>query len=214
MSMATPGLLGAVLLYIGDVTQQLGACCPSLSVRMPFTQQVTPETIPGLLSQCARAETFPARTPHGTGPSILDPYLAYLERRLAEGCVKWPRSLARAARAGLPGWNPAGPPMADRATVGSGQDRAARPAHQGGGQSTAARGTRCSTSPAHGAPTRVAAGPACCGPGSRRCSNSRPRRAGQGGCDRRQTGAPLHGPCTRLRRCRPAGRPRPSRPGR
>ncbi len=34
----------------------------------------------------ARAEAFPARTPHGPGSSILDPYLSHLERRLAEGC--------------------------------------------------------------------------------------------------------------------------------
>ena len=34
----------------------------------------------------ARAESFPARTAYGPGPSILDPYLPYLERRLAEGC--------------------------------------------------------------------------------------------------------------------------------
>ena len=34
----------------------------------------------------ARAESFPARLPHGPGPSILDPFLPYLERRLAEGC--------------------------------------------------------------------------------------------------------------------------------
>ena len=40
----------------------------------------------GTVRKYARAETFPARTPHGPGPSILDPYLAHLERRLAEGC--------------------------------------------------------------------------------------------------------------------------------
>ena len=34
----------------------------------------------------AWAETFPARLPRGPGPSILDPYLPHLERRLAEGC--------------------------------------------------------------------------------------------------------------------------------
>lgn len=34
----------------------------------------------------ARAESFPARLPRGPGPSILDPYLPHLERRLAEGC--------------------------------------------------------------------------------------------------------------------------------
>ena len=36
--------------------------------------------------QYARAESFPARTAYGPGPSILDPCLPYLERRLAEGC--------------------------------------------------------------------------------------------------------------------------------
>ena len=40
----------------------------------------------GTVRKYARAETFPARTPYGPGPSILDPYLAHLERRLAEGC--------------------------------------------------------------------------------------------------------------------------------
>ena len=34
----------------------------------------------------AQAESFPARLPHGPGPSILDPHLPYLDRRLAEGC--------------------------------------------------------------------------------------------------------------------------------
>lgn len=40
----------------------------------------------GTVRKYARAETFPARLPHGPGPSILDPYLTHLERRLAEGC--------------------------------------------------------------------------------------------------------------------------------
>ena len=40
----------------------------------------------GTVRKYSRAETFPARTPHGPGPSILDPYLSHLERRLAEGC--------------------------------------------------------------------------------------------------------------------------------
>ena len=40
----------------------------------------------GKVRKYARAEAFPARTPHGPGSSILDPYLADLERRLAESC--------------------------------------------------------------------------------------------------------------------------------
>ena len=40
----------------------------------------------GTVRKYAHADTFPARSPHGPGPSILDPYLSYLERRLAEGC--------------------------------------------------------------------------------------------------------------------------------
>lgn len=40
----------------------------------------------GTVRKYARAEVFPARTSYGPGPSILDPYLAHLERRLAEGC--------------------------------------------------------------------------------------------------------------------------------
>lgn len=40
----------------------------------------------GTVRKYAHAEAFPVRTPYGPGPSILDPYLAHLERRLAEGC--------------------------------------------------------------------------------------------------------------------------------
>jgi len=40
----------------------------------------------GTVRKYARAESFPARAAHGPGPSILDPYLSYLERRLSEGC--------------------------------------------------------------------------------------------------------------------------------
>ncbi len=39
----------------------------------------------GTVRKYARAESFPARVAHGPGPSILDPYLSHLERRLAEG---------------------------------------------------------------------------------------------------------------------------------
>ncbi|MBV9511508.1 MAG: ISL3 family transposase [Caulobacteraceae bacterium] len=53
----------------------------------------------------ARAESFPARLPHGPGPSILDPYLPYLERRLTEGCENG-LALWRELRAqGFPGGN-------------------------------------------------------------------------------------------------------------
>jgi transposase len=34
----------------------------------------------------ASAETFPARLPHGAGPSLLDPHVAYLAGRIDEGC--------------------------------------------------------------------------------------------------------------------------------
>ena len=34
----------------------------------------------------AAAETFPARLPHGPGPSLLDPHIAYLVQRIGEGC--------------------------------------------------------------------------------------------------------------------------------
>ncbi|GJD34918.1 ISL3 family transposase ISMno5 [Methylobacterium aerolatum] len=34
----------------------------------------------------AAADTFPARLPHGAGPSLLDPHVSYLVRRIGEGC--------------------------------------------------------------------------------------------------------------------------------
>ena len=34
----------------------------------------------------AAADTFPARLPHGPGPSLLDPYVDYLLNRIGEGC--------------------------------------------------------------------------------------------------------------------------------
>ena len=40
----------------------------------------------GTVRKYARAGSFPARVAHGPEPSILDPYLSHLERRLAEGC--------------------------------------------------------------------------------------------------------------------------------
>lgn len=53
----------------------------------------------------ARAESFPVRLPHGPGPSILDPYLPHLGRRLAEGCENG-LALWRELRAqGFPGGN-------------------------------------------------------------------------------------------------------------
>lgn len=34
----------------------------------------------------AAADTFPARLPHGAGPSLLDPHVGYLVRRIGDGC--------------------------------------------------------------------------------------------------------------------------------
>jgi transposase len=34
----------------------------------------------------ATADTFPARLPHGAGPSLLDPYVEYLVKRIGDGC--------------------------------------------------------------------------------------------------------------------------------
>jgi len=53
----------------------------------------------------ARAESFPARLPHGPGPSILDPYLPYLERRLAEGCENGLALWRELCAMGFPGGN-------------------------------------------------------------------------------------------------------------
>jgi transposase len=53
----------------------------------------------------ARAESFPAHLPHGPGPSILDPYLPYLERRLAEGCENGLALWRELRGMGFPGGN-------------------------------------------------------------------------------------------------------------
>ncbi len=53
----------------------------------------------------ARAESFPARLPHGPGRSILDPYLPYLERRLAEGCENGLALWRELRGMGFPGGN-------------------------------------------------------------------------------------------------------------
>ncbi len=70
-----------------------GACLQSLPVA-PRRRHLAGEALLGIARETglalgtarkhARAETFPARSPHG--PGILDPCLAHLERRLAEGC--------------------------------------------------------------------------------------------------------------------------------
>ena len=40
----------------------------------------------GTVRKCAHAQSFPERAASGPGPSRLDPYVAHLERRIAEGC--------------------------------------------------------------------------------------------------------------------------------
>ena len=59
----------------------------------------------GTVRKFARAESFPARLPHGPGPSILDPSLSYLERRLAEGCENGMMLWRELLGMGLPGGN-------------------------------------------------------------------------------------------------------------
>ena len=63
----------------------------------------------GTVRKYACAESFPARLPYGPGPSILDPYLPHLERRLAEGCENalalWRELRAQGFPGGFPGGN-------------------------------------------------------------------------------------------------------------
>ena len=53
----------------------------------------------------AAADTFPARLPYGPGPSLLDPYLDYLMKRIGEGCENGMALWREIRERGYPGTN-------------------------------------------------------------------------------------------------------------
>ena len=63
----------------------------------------------------ATADTFPARLPHGPGPSLLDPHVDYLLGRIGEELRERYGALARTPGARLPGHEPASSPLRRRA---------------------------------------------------------------------------------------------------
>ena len=167
----------------------------------------------GTVGKYARAETFPARISHGPGPSILDPYLSHLERRLAEGCENGLTLWRELRGQGFPGgtrqvhrW------LIERRIVPAKTGPHVRHIREAGGvRPSAAR----NTAPALPTTRQLAwllVQPAAA-LGAADAATSARVRAGQGGCGRCRAGTPVHGPCARLRRGRSAGRPRPGRPG-
>lgn len=74
----------------------------------------------GTVRKYAYAETAPERGPYGPGPSRLDPHLAYLENRMAEGCED-ARALWREVRVTRLRWDiPAGAALRRRTPFGAG----------------------------------------------------------------------------------------------
>ncbi len=74
----------------------------------------------------ASAETFPARLPHGAGPSLLDPHVAYLAGRIDEGCENAIALWREIREQGYPGTSRKC--IASSPSAGRGRsDRAARP---------------------------------------------------------------------------------------
>jgi hypothetical protein len=74
----------------------------------------------GTVRKYAYAESFPVPEQRPLRPSTLDPYLAHLQARLAEGCENATPAVARAAGRRLPRHGQAGPPLADAAPDGTG----------------------------------------------------------------------------------------------
>ena len=83
----------------------------------------------GTVRKFARAESFPTRLPHGSGPSILDPYLSYRAQGFPGGNKQVHRWLAERRTA-------PGSTLASAAATGL----AAGPAHRGPARSRCCRG--------------------------------------------------------------------------
>ena len=80
----------------------------------------------GTVRKYAYAESFPVPETRPLRPSILDPYLARLEARLAEGCENGLALWRELRAAGFPGDGRAGAPLARGAPDGTGPDHPAR----------------------------------------------------------------------------------------
>jgi transposase len=141
----------------------------------------------GTVHQYARAEDFPERAMRRPGHSIIDPHLAYLQARLAEGCedaaalwreIRGQVSLARPNRYGA-------------GSASDGQNRPGlRPTRWRGRVPTdpAPTGGAATITPATCLVTRATS----CHAGRRRRRGRRPGRARRRHCNRREIGAPVH----------------------
>lgn len=138
----------------------------------------------------AAADVFPARLPHGPGPSLLDPHVDYRLSRIGEGCENAMALWRELRERGYPGTSRQAHRFVAEPTRSGRKPRGeARP----GPEPPAAEPLLPSARQ-----LALAAGAADLGPGHRRGCHGGARRAGWDREGRRRSGAPLHGARARV----------------
>ena len=159
----------------------------------------------GTVRKYAHAEAFPERAASGPGPSLLDPYVPHLERRMAGGCEDALARFARGPRAGLrrhapPSAAPCGRAALETGPPETGPPYGAQVAWPGRRPGRDGHGARAAVFQGACLDARAARGDAARARGRR----GRPRPARRRGCAGRQPRVPVHRARAPLRR--PVGR--------